>query len=216
MASRLMHLYVGKLLADKLDIQDKNRFLCGILLPDAYLSGDKTDYNTHYVNLSNDHKTMDFGKFFEEYKEKILTDELYLGYYLHLVQDCAYRQFIYYALDLLKLRGNPDFLDKLYADFHSLNAYIYDKAGKFTLTVPDNFENEEINKLCPFQLEEFFTKLENDYLDTPASEHNYISPKICEEYFTRCLKSCIEEYENIKADKIPNAWKYCWRNQLTM
>ena len=206
-----MHLYVGKMLAEKLDIKDKNRFLCGIVLPDAYLSGDKEDYNTHYVYIRSNNKTMDFGKFYEEYKDKILTDELYLGYYLHLVQDCAYRKFIYYTLDLLKYRGNKDFLSKLYADFHSLNPYIYGKSGKFDLTVPENLKDEEINKLCPFQLDEFLKHMEKDYLDEASQEHYYISPKICEEYFSRCLESCITEYEGIKADKIPDAWKYCWK-----
>ena len=212
MASRLMHLYVGMQLADKLNIKDKNRFLCGIILPDAMLTLNKAEYNTHYVHLSNEHKTMDFGRFYADYKEKILTDELYLGYYFHLVEDCAYRKFIYYTLDLLKLRGNKNFLDKLYADFHSLNAYISKKTGKIVLSVPEGFENEEINKLCPFQLNEFIEYMEKDYLDEASPEHYYISPKICEEYFSRCFEACMEEFEVIKADKTPDAWKYCWRN----
>ena len=38
MAQRIIHMLFATLLADKIDIFDKNRFLIGSILPDAYIN----------------------------------------------------------------------------------------------------------------------------------------------------------------------------------
>lgn len=50
------------------------------------------------------------------------TDDLYLGYYLHLVQDICYRHFVYD-----KYKWNPMIpgnVEKLHKDYSIINIYV--------------------------------------------------------------------------------------------
>ena len=120
-----MHLAIGKELLRHTGAENGERFLIGMLLPDAIITGDKKTAGTHYdVMTDSTHKVMDFFRFYAEFEETILTDSLYLGYYLHLIEDCIFRKYIYYELGLLEMRGKSGFLEQLYKDYHSVNEYI--------------------------------------------------------------------------------------------
>lgn len=49
MASRIMHIAIAAQLENILPIKDKNRFFIGHILPDAVLSANKRDVNTHFL-----------------------------------------------------------------------------------------------------------------------------------------------------------------------
>ena len=65
---------------------------------------------------------IDFELFRSKYGELMKTDDLYLGYYLHLVQDICYRHFVYD-----KYKWNPMIpgnVEKLHKDYSIIKIYV--------------------------------------------------------------------------------------------
>lgn len=94
MASSIMHMAVTRLTAGKLNIRDSDRLLTGSVLPDFY--PDKSANSHMKLRICGGaRKTYDLTGFKEMYGNRMAEDDLYLGYYLHLVQDLVYRDFLY-------------------------------------------------------------------------------------------------------------------------
>lgn len=93
MASRIIHLAVTNCLLKNYRYKDKNRIELGSILPDAI-----TDGNSHMkIWISGGtKKTYDLTGFRSRFLSEMLEDDLYLGYYLHLVQDMYFRNFVYH------------------------------------------------------------------------------------------------------------------------
>ena len=150
MASRIMHMAVTKIIAEKWEIKDRNRLLLGAVLPDVYREGD-TSHESHLkIRIrGGGWVTYDLTSFKEGYGERMKEDRLYLGYYLHLVQDLVYRDFVYN-----EYHWNPTAagnIERLHNDYRLINSYIIEKYGLGNeLSIPDDFEKEPINALYPF------------------------------------------------------------------
>ena len=84
MAQRTIHYLFGEIFSQQFEIKDKTRFLLGNVLPDAYANGSDRD-KTHYIVKTDTQVYFDFSKFRDEYADLICSDDLYLGYYMHLV-----------------------------------------------------------------------------------------------------------------------------------
>lgn len=96
MASRIMHLAIAGGVAQKTEIKDIKRFRLGIVLPDAYSPEVNTEISHLKINiLEGTKKTYKLAYFRETYADEIIKDSLYLGYYMHLIQDILYRKFVY-------------------------------------------------------------------------------------------------------------------------
>lgn len=80
MAQRTIHMLFGTLLADKIELSDKNRFLMGSILPDAY-SNPTNRKVAHFIKYTSDETTMLLTEdMVEEFVLKyidILADELH-------------------------------------------------------------------------------------------------------------------------------------------
>ena len=200
MASRIMHLAMGTLLCRKLKINDRDRFLVGMLLPDAVVTGDKKAAGTHFDRMTDgSHKVMDFSQFYSEFEERIQSDELYLGYYLHLIQDCIFRKYIYYGLGLLELRGREDFLPQLYRDYHSVNGYLAKKYNISSLPKPpEGLDREEINRIYPFEITDFLLDMAGDLGDEYSGNEKFFSAENAEEVIERCADVCVAEMNALK------------------
>ena len=48
MASRIMHLAIGKSIEQIIGVIDSNRFRLGCILPDVYSNKATSEHNTHY------------------------------------------------------------------------------------------------------------------------------------------------------------------------
>ena len=105
MAQRTIHMLFATKLTDKVDIKDKNRFFIGSILPDAYINHEDRD-KTHFIKRIQqlDYKInyIDFGEFYKKYCNKIMSDDLYLGYYAHLIEDAFYRHYLYHEKDYME------------------------------------------------------------------------------------------------------------------
>lgn len=112
--------------AEKFEIKDLDRLLTGSVLPDFY--SDKC-VNSHLkLRIRGGTRiTYDLTRFKEAYGNRMAEDKLHLGYYLHLVQDLLYRDFVY-----KKHHWNPHTpgnVERLHNDYRLLNPYIIEKYG---------------------------------------------------------------------------------------
>lgn len=204
MASRVMHFAVASQLEKVLPIKDRNRFYLGHILPDAVLSADKKKVNSHFIEIFDDgrKKHFDFYGFYDRYKNEILSDDLYLGYYFHLIEDNMFRVLIYYELGLLSRRGEPALLDELYRDYHILNGIVTEKyALENTLYVPSDFSEERINEIYPFEIEEFISDMNTDFGEKCGGHPKLITARRLDKYISGCVNICSAEYDPLKCGR---------------
>ena len=190
MASRVIHLAVAYELAGRLDIKDTGRFFFGHLLPDMivgeYEYRLRTKKQTHfYTLLDNGRKTYDFLRFYDDYKDK-LTDPLYLGYYVHLIEDDIFRQYLYYRVGLLYRRGQKELLDELYADYHLLNPLLCERYHITMPAVPGGIEQEPVFKRFDFNMSEWLSDMQSDLTEHPEGELRHFTSELIYEYINEC------------------------------
>jgi hypothetical protein len=154
---------------------------------------------------------MDFAGFYRQFSEKLLEDSLYLGYYFHLIEDTIYRKFLYYDYKLGSNRGQ-EFLKSLHNDYTILNGYLV-KTYKLTntLTIPEYFADEEINKIYPFRLKEFLQDMSNDFNFLTSEKTKYLTEDMVEEFISKCITICKTEFEKIQVGKSGlNPFDFAW------
>ena len=149
MAGRTVHYTLGVLLARELPAKDRSRFLLGSLLPDAYEKPEQRDL-THYTARENDLVWFDFNAFSAAFGDEIRTDPLYLGYYLHLVEDDLHRRMIHGRYGDRLTPKNDGEVAILYRDYHLLNRYLTDAYGlRNELALPPDFDSLPLNDRVP-------------------------------------------------------------------
>lgn len=201
MASRLMHLAVSQGLERVLPIRNANDFRVGQILPDAVLSADKKEVNSHFIKILDNGKSkvFDFIAFYDRYKREVLSEEIYLGYYFHLIEDNLFRKLIYYDLGLLSRRGEPEFLAELYSDYHILNGIIAEKyLPDSDLQIPQGFSDMTLNEIYPFEIGEFIEDMRSDLSERIPGEPRHLSQKVLDKFISDCKAVCHKEYEAVK------------------
>jgi len=154
-----MHLAIGELLLRKYDFSHPERLRFGLLLPDCITDGGET----HFICVSDDgKKQVDFRAFYNEYESEIKSDEIYLGYFLHLVQDAVFRRFMYekHGWDP-RPDGN---LARLYNDYGMLNSYLIEKYSiKDIIAAPPDLTKTRIYGDFIFDVVAFLAELHGDF-----------------------------------------------------
>lgn len=193
-----MHLAICSVLEKNLPIKDANSFKVGHILPDSVFKIAKIEVNSHFVKSIDDgrRKYFDFIEFYDTYKEYVLTDDLFLGYYFHLIQDNLFRRFLYSDLGLLFKRGEEGFLENLYRDYHILNGLLVKKYSlKADMYVPDNFSHCAINDIYDFELAEDMETLQLQFKDNFSDTPVYLDENSADEFIYSAVKICEEEYK---------------------
>ena len=204
MAQRLIHqLFAEKLIEDGAGvlIRDPGRFLFGSLLPDAYReresAGDirrDAQIATHYKRATPDmlYRYFDYAQFYRDFRSLIMTDDMYLGYYIHIVEDVYHRYFIHTVKGMPRA-AVPELREAVYRDYHLLNAYIMKKYGlRQRISKPGGFENEAINSLYPFDPDRMLAELEGDYNDPAQGVPTFHTPESLDEFFEGYVPLCAE------------------------
>lgn len=197
MAQRTVHYALAKILIDKTNIKNDYIFILGSLIPDSHAKTVESHAEAHYIVEKDDKKVMDFTKFFNNYKNKILNDDLYLGYYIHLVSDVLYRNFFYKTKNLYSKRNEPNFKEKLYSDYHNLNYLLKEKydLNIFSINVDD--VPNELNLKTVSELE---NELKLDFGDEKTSELYYLNEELINEFLEFCTDILIKEITSIKTE----------------
>lgn len=129
MASRIMHYIVGLCVSERICFENPQRFLFGNMLPDcvdgpAGRRGPKEQ--SHFWERNEEVRGHNWNRFWDKYRA-YQQDELYLGYFCHLVTDAVWGRDVYVPLkekhgERLKTVGI------LYRDYHRMNELL---RGKF-------------------------------------------------------------------------------------
>ncbi|MBR5514776.1 MAG: zinc dependent phospholipase C family protein [Clostridia bacterium] len=189
MASLIMHLCVAKELINEnlIEKEKENEFLLGTLLPDFALMP-----NAHYRETEKGKRFFNITKFREEYIKRIKNESLYLGYYLHLVQDIVFRDIMYN-----KYFWNPHIpgnVQRLYGDYRKLNSCL---SEKYMLSDDILKEFESLCKYAAkeFVYEHFYLKecIKKDFGVKENGEYYFLTPDIAYEFLERALEACKQE-----------------------
>lgn len=215
MASRIMHLAVAKKLLEEYQAKDENRFQVGVILPDVYNSPMEQD-NSHFKETvcEGTKRTYNLTKLRELFGEKMKTDDLYLGYYMHLIQDLVYRRFVYKEHHWNpKLPGN---VDRLHNDYALLNTYV---VGRYQLTddlqVPQGFAEEALNQRFRFDLERFLQEMKQDFEPYDKGEIFFFTEGMADTFIEIAVNVCREELKALlSGGALLDEMEYTWSSEM--
>ena len=201
MASSIVHLAITNELTKKMVFKDPSRLKFGAVVVDAGVGGNKTGDSHLKVNvMDGTKKTYDLDRYREMFGELILTDDLYMGYYLHLVQDALYRHYVY---DIHHWNPRiPGNVDRLHKDYEILNQYVINKYGLTNdLTVPEGFEDEDLNQLGTFDTEQLLRKMNAFFSPVEEEPIFFFTKEMCDEFIEEAVLFCTEEVKKLRDGK---------------
>ena len=194
MASSIIHYAITCELIKRRQFNNPDRIKLGSILVDSGYNG-----NSHMkISVAGGHKnTYDLDGYKSIYGELMKQDDLYLGYYLHLIQDILYRHLVYdkYHWNPL-IPGN---VEKLHKDYAIGNFYVVQKYNlKNEVTIPADFDKEPINQVCSFDLEGLVQNM-NSYFE-PIEEDDifFFTKEMADEYIAEAVGYCIQELDNLE------------------
>ena len=208
MASSMMHLAVVQEMKKKIRFQNAERLDLGVILPDAAVDG-----NSHLKRsiCGGTKDTYDLEFFREKFGEQMKQDDLYLGYYLHLVQDLYYRNYLYVENNWNS--AIPGNVEKLHHDYCVLNGRISQRYGlsKDKISALD-ITTEPICELAVFDAPGFVVEVQQQFATVSEESLFVLTAEMAEEYIRRAAEFCIKEMENLRngkngLDSIAYAWK---------
>ncbi len=208
MAQRIIHYLFGDVFSKQIKLKDKNRFLIGSVMPDAYKNGCDRD-KTHYKIKTENEIYFDFNMFREQYLKLILQDDLYLGYYMHLVEDAFYRQFIY---NKRIIPNSQEEVAILHKDYHTINLYLVNKyhlENVFNYHV--DLKCEPISNIADFKINEYIEEMSYDFIEQGTGKTYIFKENMADEFLNKYLPLGLEEVQNIYSGKPKlQANNYTW------
>lgn len=208
MAQRTVHYLFGEMISSQVLLSDKKRFLLGSILPDAIDASSREI--SHFKVETRLHKYFDFEAFRNQYSAQILQDDLYLGYYMHLVEDAFYRSFFYHSG--FPMPRTRDEVKQLHQDYHILNAYVVRKYQlQNILGTAFALSNTPLCHLTPFFIDAFLKELSNDFMEQPQGQTTFITAQMLDQFIDRFVPMAVEEVKSIKnGTSILKAADFAW------
>ena len=213
MPSRILHLAVTSLLAEALPFRDPVRLRAGSVLPDAeLLSGDPPVKTAHCPKLlcGGRRQTFDLTGFRARHADRLLTDDLVLGWYLHLCGDVIQRQMFYNEIGWYPV--SRDAVRGLHRDYALLNPLIIPAYGLRAVdAVPSPDEIAQIARdplfaANAFDIRGFFSDMERDFIPpagppaVPPEEAAFtvFTPSLAEAWIRRASDALIREVISLR------------------
>ena len=214
MASRMLHLAVAEELLKMFVVTDRNRFRAGCILPDACnFATQKSKSHLKIIVDNNSKKTYDLDRFRHLYAKELIEDDLYKGYYLHLICDLVFRNLMYgkYQWD----SAIPGNVARLHNDFRSLNLYTIKKYGiKNDISNIQDLSKEKINLLCSFDLTGFLVDMADDFNEVEEENFYFFTRAMADEFVSKATEICAKElYALAKGEYYVNAYEWAWVNK---
>ena len=208
MAQRTIHYLFGEKIAQQINLKNKQRFLLGSILPDAI---ERIDRNASHFKVKTDTcKYFDFTAFRNQYIDLMLQDDLYLGYYMHLVEDAFYRTFFF--KNGFTMPKAKEEVAVLHRDYNILNAYIVNKYHLHNILESTfSLESEPIGQIVPFRIDAFLQEMAQDFTEQIDGIPVYVTVDMLDQYVNTYLPFAIAEAKSIKdGNSVLNAADYCW------
>ena len=208
MASSIVHLAIANELIKALTFDAPFRLKLGAVLADF---GRMPESHLKISVRNGQKRTYDLDGFRTRFGEKLLVDDLYLGFYLHLVQDAVYRRFVYdkYAWDPAPA-GN---IERLHRDYGIVNGYVIEKYSlKNDVTVPEAFESEAINTLCAFDTARLLEAMAAFFEPADEGEIFFFTKEMTDEFIEEAVEVCVKEIDALRSggagmDMLEWAWR---------
>lgn len=196
MASSIVHLAITNELIRTHEFKNIGRLKLGAVLPDA---GEKNQGHLK-IKIPETNKrtyTYDFEGFRDKFLKLLKTDDLYLGYYLHLIQDICYRHFVYD-----RYHWNPTVpgnVEKLHRDYAITNHYVVVKYHlKNDIVIPDDFDMEPINELCSFDTKWLTESLDTYFRTVTDGDIFFFTKEMTDEFILEAVELCNKELQALK------------------
>ena len=208
MASRTVHLAITSKLLEDIPLRYTGRLMFGAVMPDA-----ARGKSSHFIvpAYGGEMNIYDLSAFRRAFGGRLLSDGLYLGYYLHLVQDAVYRRYIYgeqgWDPDV------PGCIPMLHNDYRLLNPYIVSRYGlKAEPPIPEGIEREDIFALFPFALGDFMAEFRRDFEPYSQGDVFFFTRQMAEEYIRQAVGICRDELAALQnvgghMNELAFAWK---------
>lgn len=194
MASSTVHLAIIEELLRKREFNDPDRLRFGSVLPD-FRKGGNSHFSKHFGVGTK--KTNDLNGFREMFLEKMHSDDLYLGYYMHLLQDIGYRHFVYdvHGWDPLTA-GN---VDRLHNDYAIVNPYIVSKYGlDREIVLPKGFWDEPLCKIAEFDTDMLLKSMKEFVTTKTEGEIFFFTHEMTDAFIADSVKVCMEELDRME------------------
>ena len=210
MASRVMHLAVLAELNREMPPRNPDRLALGVILPDGVAT--KADQRASHlkITLPDGRKTYDLTGFRQQFGPALVRDELYLGYYLHLVQDLVYRQFVYGRHHWVP---TPENVARLHRDYQLLNGPVHRRYPiPETLELPAELNREPLLTLAAFRPEQLLEALRQDAAPEMPGTPFFLTPEMAEEYIAMATEVCRAERQALQSgtttlDEVRWSWR---------
>ena len=211
MAQRTIHYLFGEIISNEIELEDKERFLLGSIMPDAVREDDRD--KSHFIVRTDRLAYFDFEAYRDKYFQQMCLDDLYLGYYMHLIVDAFYRVFIY--RDCFTMPRAREEVKLLHNDYHILNSYIVKKYNiRNILEKNVVLGNEIIVELAAFGVDKLLEELSNDFVEQVEGNTVFLTENMVEEFVEIYIPLAIEEIRSIKNGKsILNVKDYVWKKK---
>ncbi len=210
MASSIIHYAITCELIKKRKFKDPDRLKLGSILVDAGYNG-----NSHLkISVAGGHrKTYDLEHYRSAFGDLMQRDDLYLGYYLHLIQDLVYRHFVYDKYHWnSRIPGN---VEKLHRDYAIGNYYVVQKYHlKNEITIPTAFEKEPLNRICSFDLEGLARDMNSYFVPVEEDDIFFFTREMTDEYIAEAVEFCCQELDNLAKHKEgADGYELAWDKQ---
>ena len=126
-----------------------------------------------------------------------MVDPLYLGYYLHLVQDLVYHYSINEIYNFsAKIKGN---VEKLHNDYRLINRYVIDRYKlKNSVRLPENFESERLHEEFFLDTGTLYSDLAEDFASCGEGKTAFFTKKMADDFVAQSVGLCIDEISALK------------------
>ena len=165
MASSLMHYAITDKILQLFPMHDGARLRFGAVLPDASVNKRKTHFRVYNEKLGI--RLYNLEAYRAQFGERMQKDDLYLGYYLHLIEDALYRKILYDTFGWNPY--TPESTARMHHDYTLLNRHFIQKYNiRDDLAVPENFPQEPIFAFEPFDAEGLLRSIHQNFVPAPA------------------------------------------------
>lgn len=208
MAQRIIHYLFGEMISKQVELADKKRFLLGSIMPDAIEVCDKD--KSHFKVRTDTLVYLDLDAYRNQYFDLMQKDDLYLGYYMHLVEDAFYRVFVYQ--DRFTMPRTLEEVTFLHNDYHILNAYIVGKYDIHNILEKDTVLNHEpIGGIKNFLIRESINKLADEFTEQTQGATVFLTERMLDEFIETYVPLAIEEVKHLKnGTSILRTSEYTW------
>ena len=210
MASGVIHLAVTRELTKTVPFADTDRLYLGCVLPDG--AADRNRGHLKTALCGNAKKTYDLNGFRERFTDLTRSDDLFLGYYLHLVQDILFRRFMY-----VEHGWNPrlpGYVERLHRDYAVTNAAVIRRHGLTRDMVRVLEPGPELTALGASDIPRFVETVRGYFTPAEETECFFFTAELAEMYIERAVELCLEELDHLKnGGPLLDSRDWAWDNR---